>query len=52
MLDISRRHLMSQAAGLSLAAATGVGVPALAEESRQDSKNVTKTLAHYIVTAS
>jgi 2-methylcitrate dehydratase PrpD len=51
MLKMSRRHLMSQAAGLSLVTMTGSPEPAAAETAKGDSKDVTRTLAHYIVSA-
>jgi 2-methylcitrate dehydratase PrpD len=51
MLEMSRRHLMSQAAGLSLVTMTGSPEPAAAETAKGDSKDVTRTLAHYIVSA-
>jgi 2-methylcitrate dehydratase PrpD len=53
MLKFSRRHLMSHAAGAPLIAMTGFPMLAAAAETpKPDSKDVTRTLAHYLVNAS
>ncbi|MGC2776970.1 MAG: hypothetical protein WA418_15190 [Bradyrhizobium sp.] len=50
MFKLSRRHLMSGAAGVSLAAISGTSAVA-AEPARCDGRDITRPLARYLVGA-
>src|SRR5689334_7236748 len=51
MFTLSRRHLMSGAAGLSLATVAGAPAASAADAAKSDGKDVTRTLARYLVNA-